>query len=99
MSDLKIHYSELGNAIQLSKEINKELEQSLKTANELRSYLASAKWNGKTKDAFEAYLSLIRQYHDDLIDIMKDHEKALKNLKKTVDEYNSSSEVSSIKGL
>ena len=99
MSDLKIHYSELGNAIQLSKDINKELEQSLKTSNELKIYLASAKWNGKTKDTFEAYLSLIRQYHDDLIDIMKDHEKALNNLKKKVDEYNSSSEVSSIKGL
>lgn len=99
MSDLKIHYSELGNAIQLSKDINKELEQSLKTSNELKNYLASAKWNGKTKDTFEAYLSLIRQYHDDLIDIMKDHEKALNNLKKKVDEYNSSSEVSSIKGL
>lgn len=99
MSDLKIHYSELGNAIQLSKDINKELEQSLKSSNELKNYLASAKWNGKTKDTFEAYLSLIRQYHDDLIDIMKDHEKALNNLKKKVDEYNSSSEVSSIKGL
>ena len=99
MSDLKIHYSELGNAIQLSKDINKELEQSLKSSNELKNYLASAKWNGKTKDTFEAYLSLIRQYHDDLIDIMKDHEKALNNLKKKVDEYNSSSELSSIKGL
>ena len=99
MSDLKIHYSELGNDIQLSKDINKELEQSLKSSNELKNYLASAKWNGKTKDTFEAYLSLIRQYHDDLIDIMKDHEKALNNLKKKVDEYNSSSEVSSIKGL
>lgn len=99
MSDLKIHYSELEKAIQLSQEINKELEQSLQTSNELRNYLTSAKWKGKTKDAFEAYLSLIKQYHHDLVDIMEDHEKALKNLKKTIDEYNSSSEVSSIKGL
>lgn len=99
MSDLNIHYSELGTAIQLSKDITKELEQSLKTANELKRYLASAKWSGKTKDAFEAYLALIKQYHDDLSAIMVDHEKALDNLKKTVDEYNNSSEVASIKGL
>ena len=79
--------------------IKEDKKNPKKSSNELKNYLASAKWNGKTKDTFEAYLSLIRQYHDDLIDIMKDHEKALNNLKKKVDEYNSSSEVSSIKGL
>lgn len=99
MAELKIKYADLVTAIQLSKEISTELEKSCETADKLKSYLISAKWSGQTKRTFSEYLSLITQYHEDLIDIMKEHKKAVENLKERVDSYNNSSEVSSIKGL
>lgn len=99
MKDLTIKYSDLQTAIKLSTEINRELDNSYKIANDLKKYLSSAKWSGETKITFEAYLSLIVQYHKDLIDIMLEHEKAVRNLKESIDDYNYSPEVSEIKGL
>ena len=54
---------------------------------------------GKTKVAFESYLDIVHKYHKDLRTIMEEHEKAVTSLKKSIDNYNSSSEVASIKGL
>ena len=99
MADLKIDYAELQTAIQLSKDISKELGTSYQTVTQLRKYLEGAAWSGQTKDAFQVYLALIHQYHKDLNDIMKEHKKAVNNLKKTIDEYNQTPEVESIKGL
>ncbi len=99
MADLKIKYSDLEKAIQLSKEINQELTSSYQTVTQLKTYLQSAAWSGQTKVAFEAYLSIIHKYHNDLREIMKEHEKAVTGLKKSIDNYNNSAEVASIKGL
>ncbi|MGT2743029.1 WXG100 family type VII secretion target [Streptococcus plurextorum] len=99
MADLKIKYADLEKAIQLSNDIHSELKTSYQTASDLKKYLASAKWQGMTKDAFEAYLALMTQYHKDLIAIMADHAKAVKGLKQSIDDYNNSSEVRSITGL
>ena len=96
MADLKIKYKDLETAIQLSKEINQELTSSYQTVTQLKTYLQSAKWSGKTKVAFESYLDIV---HKDLRSIMEEHEKAVTSLKKSIDNYNSSSEVASIKGL
>lgn len=98
MAELKIIYAELETALQLSKDINKELASSYQTVGELRSYLESAAWSGQTKNAFMTYLNLIYQYHNDLIGIMKEHETAVTSLKQSIDDYNSSSEVASIRG-
>ena len=99
MADLKIKYKDLETAIQLSKEINQELTSSYQTVTQLKTYLQSAKWSGKTKVAFESYLDIVNKYHKDLRSIMEEHEKAVTSLKKSIDNYNSSSEVASIKGL
>lgn len=99
MADLKINYATLQTAMKLAREINSELDHSYKVANDLKRYLSSAKWKGQTKDAFEAYIALIIQYHADLIDIMTDHETVVKNLKQSIDDYHNTSEVSAIKGL
>ena len=40
-----------------------------------------------------------KKYHNDLREIMKEHEKAVTGLKKSIDNYNNSAEVASIKGL
>ena len=96
MADLKIKYSDLERAIQLSKEINQELTSSYQTVTQLKTYLQSAAWSGQTKVAFEAYLNIIHKYHNDLREIMKE---AVTGLKKSIDNYNNSAEVASIKGL
>lgn len=99
MADLKIDYANLQTAIQLSKDISKELSTSYQTVTQLRNYLENASWSGETKEAFQVYLALIHQYHKDLKDIMKEHKKAVTDLKKTIDTYNQKPEVESIKGL
>lgn len=99
MSDIRIYYTKLGTAIQLSKEINDALERSKQAANSLKTFLASATWSGQTKNQMEARLTIIIQYHDALNKIMKNHKKALDNLKKNIDAYNQSKEVGTIKGL
>lgn len=99
MADLKIKYKDLETAIQLSKDINKELTSSYQTVTQLKNYLQSTKWSGQTKVAFESYLDIVHKYHKDLRTIMEEHEKAVTSLKKSIDSYNSSSEVASIKGL
>lgn len=98
MAELKVTYSELETALQLSKDINKELASSYQTVGELRSYLEGVMWSGQTKNAFMTYLNLIYQYHNDLIGIMTEHETAVTSLKQSIDDYNSSSEVASIRG-
>lgn len=99
MADLKISHSELSKAIQLSKEIEKELTNSYDTVAQLRSYLGSVAWSGQTKDAFLTYLDIIFKYHHDLNQIMTKHREAVESLERSVNEYNSSSEVGTIKGL
>lgn len=99
MAELKVSYGELGTAIQLSQEITKELASSYQTVSELKNYLNSAGWSGQTRNAFLTYIDLIHQYHSDLLAIMESHNSALSGLKTSVDEYNSSSEVATIKGF
>ena len=86
MADLKIDYADLQTAIQLSKDISKELGTSYQTVTQLRNYLEGAAWSGQTKDAFQVYLALIHQYHKVLNDIMKEHKKAVNDLKKKIDD-------------
>ena len=99
MAELKINYSDLETAIHLSKDISDEINESYQTVSELKSFLETARWSGQTKLSFQAYLDLIHQYHNDLKGIMKDHQTAVQDLKTSIDEYNNSSEVASIKEL
>lgn len=99
MADLKVSYADLESAIQLSQEINNELASSYQTVGDLKAYLESAKWSGQTRNAFLTYLNLISSYHADLMAIMQSHEAAVKSLKASVDAYNGSAEVGTIRGL
>ena len=99
MADLKIKYKDLETAIQLSKEINQEFTSSYQTVTQLKTYLQSAKCSGNNKVSFESYLYIVHKYHKYFRSIMEEHEKAVTSLKKSIDNYNSSSEVASIKGL
>lgn len=99
MAELKIKYEELEKALQLSKEINQELTTSYQTVTQLKVFLQSAAWSGDTKVAFEAYLKIVHKYHKDLRDIMNSHEKAIASLKKSIDDYGNSAEVTALKGV
>jgi hypothetical protein len=61
----------------MRKAIEKHVGDSLKKAKELKAYVESGKWSGKTRDAFLSYLELIIELNADMKDALKDHTAAL----------------------
>lgn len=80
MGSVRIHDDKVNEA----KAAAKALEQSVKTTYEkceqLISYLHSAKWSGKSRDAFLSYIEIIQKYHKDLSAAVAKQTKALNNL-------------------
>lgn len=79
------------------------IETSLKTAYEqcgtLLSYTQSAKWDGKSRDAFITYLEIIHQYHNDLNEIVKLQTTALNNLKRYMNDFKNDNSVKEVRNL
>lgn len=99
MGSVKIY----GDKVNDAKTAARTLEQSLKTTydrcEELSSYVHSAKWSGKSRDAFLTYIDIIQQYHKDLVTVAAKQTKALNNLDGYIDDFNKDSSVKEVRNL
>ncbi|MCY8036383.1 WXG100 family type VII secretion target [Bacillus sonorensis] len=86
-------------ALSHAKTIEKHVGDSLRQAKDLKSYIESGEWNGKTRDAFLSYLELIIQLNEDMKDALNDHTSALNALEKSIGDFSKLSEVKEIQNL
>ncbi|WP_430536007.1 WXG100 family type VII secretion target [Listeria rocourtiae] len=89
----------VGEAKKIANDIDKALETSYEEAKNLKDYVNDVTWKGKSKKAFVAYLDIIVQYHKDVKSAMKEQTKALENLEKYIEAYDSESKVREVKNL
>ncbi|MBC2175198.1 WXG100 family type VII secretion target [Listeria booriae] len=94
-----IYGDKVGEARTIAKEIDIALKNSYDDATSLKSYVNGVTWKGKSKKAFVAYLDIIVQYHKDVKSAMKEQTKALENLEKYIEAYDSESKVREVKNL
>lgn len=99
MGNVKIDVDKVNEARIAAKEIVKSVETTYDSCERLISYVQAAKWNGKSRESFLAYLEIIRDYHKDLKSAVKKQTKALKNLERYLDEYQNDSEVRKVRNL
>ncbi|MGE6260577.1 WXG100 family type VII secretion target [Heyndrickxia sporothermodurans] len=99
MGSVKIY----GDKVNEAKAAAKALEQSVKTSHEkceqLISYLHSAKWSGKSRDAFLSYIEIIQKYHKDLSSAVAKQTKALNNLDGYYNDFLQDSSVKEVRNL
>lgn len=96
---VKISHNGTIKAHSHAKAIEKHVGDSLKKAKELKAYVESGKWSGKTRDAFLSYLELIIELNADMKDALKDHTAAIDALQMHIDDFSKLSEVQEIKNL
>ncbi|MEC1262250.1 WXG100 family type VII secretion target [Bacillus swezeyi] len=96
---VKLSHNGTIKALSHAKAIEKHVSDSLNKAKELKSYVESGKWSGKTRDAFLSYLELIIDLNADMKDALEDHTSALNVLEKSIDDFSKLSEVKEIQNL
>ncbi|QHZ45834.1 MULTISPECIES: WXG100 family type VII secretion target [Bacillus] len=96
---VEISHNGAAEALAHAKAIEKHVSDSLNKANELKSYVESGRWSGKTRDAFLSYLELIIDLNADMKKALKDHTSSLKHLEKHIGDFSKLSEVKDIQSL
>ncbi|WP_088825896.1 WXG100 family type VII secretion target [Listeria goaensis] len=99
MSDLVFDGSKVEEAISSAKVIEDSLQTTHEKCTAIVQYVNSAKWSGKSRDAFLTYMEIIEQYHADVNKNYKKQKKALKNLKSYSGDFEESSISREVKNL
>lgn len=93
----------LGESLEQASKGADDLKNSVKTSldltKKLKSYVGGAKWSGETRDAFEAYLDIIVQYHEDLYAATKLQTTAFNHLKENIAAFDSQPEAAKVRSL
>ncbi|WLV24295.1 hypothetical protein QR721_11715 [Aciduricibacillus chroicocephali] len=96
---VEINESELNGIRAAAKGIQDCLSRTHTQCKTLQSYVASAEWSGKNRDAFYTYLNILEQFHGSLHDISKKQVEALNNLLDYFDDYHANGEVRKVRNL
>ncbi|MBC1521689.1 WXG100 family type VII secretion target [Listeria aquatica] len=99
MGNVKIKASKVAEAKAQAKIVEDSLRETQKKCSDLTSYVASAKWDGKTRDSFLTYIELIEKYHKEVKSRYKKQRKALQKLSEFEADFEESSQVREVKRL
>lgn len=66
---------------------NKTLEESLEKLNQALAMLDTDVWQGQSKKAAVDLLTILKKYHEKLIDVAKDNLDAMTNLENNASDY------------
>ena len=99
LSKLDITESEVNTAISSATTLTCLLEDSNAKAKSLLSKVQGSNWEGKAKNSFVAYLSIVQKYHSDMHKASKKQIEALKKIPTGISGYESHAEVSKVKSL
>lgn len=86
-------------AYAIADKITSQLQEATSQLSALLSSLEGSQWSGQTRDTFISYVSILLAYQKDLEKTSKKQKKALKVLKEGIGKFESSAEVSAVKGL
>ncbi|MEN2768987.1 WXG100 family type VII secretion target [Ornithinibacillus xuwenensis] len=99
MGDVRIDEGRLNEAKNAAKTLESSLKSTYSQCEDLISFVQSAKWEGKSRDAFITYLEIIYQYHKDLKKAASLQTKALNNLDGYIDDFSKDNSVREVRNL
>lgn len=99
MGDVKIDGGKVNEAKAAAKALEQSINRTYDQCEQLISYVNSAKWSGKSRDAFLTYLEIIQKYHRDMKTAVAKQTKALNNLDGYFDDFLQDSSVREVRNL
>jgi len=99
MGDVKIDGGKVNEAKAAAKALEQSINRTYDQCEQLISYVNSAKWSGKSRDAFLTYLEIIQKYHRDMKTAVPKQTKALNNLDGYFDDFLQDSSVREVRNL
>lgn len=99
MGNVRIHKNDVAEARKAAKALESSLDTTYDTCETLTSYVQSANWEGKTRNAFITYLEILKQYHQEMLTTVKKQTKALNNLEGYTNDFRQDSHVKSLRNL
>ncbi|WP_066390720.1 WXG100 family type VII secretion target [Neobacillus mesonae] len=99
MGNVKIDGDKVNEAKSAAKALEQSIDQTYEQCEQLIAYVHSAKWSGKSRDAFLSYLEIIHKYHKDMKSAVKKQTKALNNYNGYVGDFLRDSSVAEVRNL
>jgi len=99
MSEVKIDGGKVNEAKAAAKVLEQSINLTYDQCEQLISYVNSAKWSGKSRDAFLTYLEIIQKYHRDMKTAVAKQTKALNNLDGYFDDFLQDGSVREVRNL
>lgn len=100
MGNVDIKSGGLSEVISSATEAESAMSASLNVAKKLVSSSNGydQTWTGESKNSYLMYLGIVSQYHEDLAKCIKSYKKAVTELQKDIDSFDSS-EMGEIRGI
>lgn len=100
MSNIEIKSGDLSEVISSASKAESAMRASLDVAKALVSSSSGydQTWTGESKDSYLMYLGIVKQYHEDLAKCVKSYKKAVSELQKDIDSFDSS-KMGEIRGI
>lgn len=99
MGDVKIDTGKVHEAKVAAKALEKSVASTYDQCQKLISTVQSAKWSGKSRDAFLTYIEIIHKYHHDMKSAAAKQTKALNNLDGYLDDFLQDGSVKEVRNL
>ncbi|WP_018664844.1 WXG100 family type VII secretion target [Heyndrickxia acidiproducens] len=99
MGSVKIDGAKLNEARSAAKALEESIKSSKETCSELISFLHSAEWSGKSRDAFLTYIEIIHKYHSEMAKAVAKQTKALNHLESYMGDFQSDPSVKEVRNL
>lgn len=99
MGDVKIDGGKVNEAKAAAGALERSIISTYDQCEQLISYVQSAKWSGKSRDAFLTYLEIIQKYHQDMKSAVTKQTKALNNLDGYFDDFLQDGSVREVRNL
>lgn len=99
MGEVKIDGGKVNEAKAAAKALEQSINLTYDQCEQLISYVNSAKWSGKSRDAFLTYLEIIQKYHRDMKSAVAKQTKALNNLDGYFDDFLQDGSVREVRNL
>ncbi|MEH7118624.1 WXG100 family type VII secretion target [Neobacillus vireti] len=99
MGNVRIDGDKVNEAKAAAEALEQSIERTYDQCEQLISYLHTAEWSGKSRDAFLTYLEIIQKYHHDMKCAVAKQTKALTNLEDYFGDFLQDSSVREVRNL
>lgn len=99
MGGVKIYDNKVHEAMTAAKELEESIKRTYDSSKRLITFMHTAKWSGKSRDAFLSYLEIIHEYHKDLKKAVGKQTKALNNIDGYLNDFLQDGSVRKVRNL